>query len=596
MGNKISFKIGNSNTSTLPEQSAGQIIFDKGTSSILVDVDNENRQTFSRLGGWAANKIMATDNVGNTCVRDLTFDGLHIPTSGKVSRYIKCYSPANDIIKYIDEFGLDLEDGAELMLELVNGHTNGGIGLVIGNSFPLGIYFGDDFDAIPNLPAGTVLHLVYKNFTQPVEPRALTSQEIEEYFNFYFNDALIYDNIDCNVLTNEGAIVGSITFNNIRINDDVYPRPGGEQDTPEMAIGYQDVMSINLNIFDEEKSYFGWDGSTTLNCSIGDRIENDEKILRAHINSMNYDEGYTFKIFVAAMVKDFAVNGFVAMNAQSMVLGGRTTVESNTNSYLNHLIASRGEFPFGVGYDLLGVHANNSDVQSLVEAPQSLEGTDELLGLKYNEGKLYTNELHADKATIYGYCTTALNGYSPALSLVAGSETDSTKYSFQMRFDVDASSASYPNTTLVWSRATTYNWQVKRANNTTATASLTINGFSNPSDRTIKENFESLKLDSVFDALEPVAYNFIGDTKKNIGFIAQDVEKAFNDNGLVGSDYGVLQMPVSEDDLYGLNYSQIIALNTDQIQKLKVRVRELEEQINDLTVRMLIEESKGGSL
>ena len=594
MGNKISFKIGNSNNSALPPQDAGQIIFDKGTSSILVDVDKDHRQAFSQLGGWAANKILGTDDEGNIAPQDFTFDGAHLPASGKLSHYVKCYSSADDIIKYIDNPGIELEEGTELFLELVNGHANVGIGLIVGNSFPLGLYFGDDFDARPKLPAGTVLHLIYKNFSQPVEPRALTQEEIEEYFNIYFNNGITYENVEYNVQTNDGAIVGDITFNNVTIDQGVYPRPDGDQDATETSIGYQDIIGLNLDIFDEEKTYFARESASTLDAGFGNSVKNNERVFGVYIDSMSYDETYTLKIFVTGLKKGYALNGFTALNTQPMVLGGKTVVESGTSSYLNHLIAQSYEFSFNTGYDLLGVHSNRSSLQDLVEAPQSLKGNDSSLGVKYNNGKLYANEIGVDKATIYGYCTSFLSGYSPTLYFVAGSETDSTQHSFQMRFDVNATDATSPIMTLTQSRATVYNWQVKRANNTTATASLTINGFSNPSDKTIKENFEDLQLDSVFDALKPIAYNFIGDTKKNIGFAAQDVEKAFNDNGFVGSDYGVLQMPASEDDLYGLNYSQIIALNTDQIQKLKARVRELEDQLNDLTVRMLIEESKGG--
>lgn len=592
MGNIVSFKIGNSNNSTLPPQNAGQIIFDKGTSSILVDVDDENRQIFSRLGGWAANKIMGTDNVGQVCARNLTFNGKHIPTSGKVSHYVKCYSPANDIIKYIDDPGIDLEDGAELTLELVNGNTNDGLGLMIGNSFPLGIYFNGDYDSMTHLPAGTVLHLIYKNFNGIIEPRAVTDKEIETYFNIRFDQGLLYDSATWDLQTDGGSIIGNVTFNNVRVDESIYPRAEGN--APETALEYQALFDLNLDYFDENKCYFSENANTNLSGRVTDIINDNKKICRFYVDIIEYDTTYTISIFIVAVKKDYAINGFIALNGLSTVTGNNTILESNNTSYLNQLIAIHDEFSFDTGYDLLGIHANNSDTQTLTEIPSSLSGTENLLGIKYNNGKLYTNEVCADKMTIYGYCTNAIENHSPVIYLTAGTPGSTTKHSFQMRFDVNATSEDYPNTTLVWSRATTYNWQVKRANNTAATASLTINGFSNPSDKTIKENFEYLNLDSVFDALEPVTYNFIGDSKKNIGFVAQDVEKAFNDNGLVGADYGVLQMPTEENGLYGLNYSQIIALNTDQIQKLKKRVRKLEDQLNDLTVRMLIEESKGG--
>lgn len=114
------------------------------------------------------------------------------------------------------------------------------------------------------------------------------------------------------------------------------------------------------------------------------------------------------------------------------------------------------------------------------------------------------------------------------------------------------------------------------------------NGLNSSSDKNLKKNIESIPLayEKFFDNLLPVRYKF----KKNesnryhVGFIAQDVKNALDESGIPTSDFAGYLAYKKEDgtEEYGLRYGEFIALNTQMIQKLKRRVKELEEEIKAL--------------
>ena len=85
-----------------------------------------------------------------------------------------------------------------------------------------------------------------------------------------------------------------------------------------------------------------------------------------------------------------------------------------------------------------------------------------------------------------------------------------------------------------------------------------------------------------FDSLRPVTYKFNNGSSDRLhtGFIAQEVEQSLYNTGLSTKDFAGLCI---EEDYYALRYEEFIALNTDQIQKLKKRVSQLEQQLANLT-------------
>ena len=116
------------------------------------------------------------------------------------------------------------------------------------------------------------------------------------------------------------------------------------------------------------------------------------------------------------------------------------------------------------------------------------------------------------------------------------------------------------------------------------------NGTTTISDRTVKTNISNLnnieQYSLFFDYLEPVKYQFIEGVsgRYHTGFISQDIEQAIEKAGLTTQDFAGFVKDKDDDgnEHYYLRYEEFIALNTDQIQKLKKRIAELEKQIKEI--------------
>lgn len=117
------------------------------------------------------------------------------------------------------------------------------------------------------------------------------------------------------------------------------------------------------------------------------------------------------------------------------------------------------------------------------------------------------------------------------------------------------------------------------------------------SDRRIKANiaYDYDRYTDFFMALKPASYTYraISDDRTHTGFIAQDVEEALKDSGLLPADFAGLSIPSSPDEdfslenyssenSYMLAYSEFTSLNTYMIQKLYSRVEALEKEIAEL--------------
>ena len=144
-------------------------------------------------------------------------------------------------------------------------------------------------------------------------------------------------------------------------------------------------------------------------------------------------------------------------------------------------------------------------------------------------------------------------------------------------------------------------------------------GTTNLSDVRLKDNFTSLdKWSSFFDAIEPCAFKMkTGNSGRfHIGYKAQQIEQALVDNGLTTQDFGgFIKMPYLPDsdneevnkvyeevgikegeDEYGLIYTEFTALNTYEIQKLKTKVKEQQNEIEILKQRLEnLEQKVGGN-
>ena len=107
-----------------------------------------------------------------------------------------------------------------------------------------------------------------------------------------------------------------------------------------------------------------------------------------------------------------------------------------------------------------------------------------------------------------------------------------------------------------------------------------VNGTAVSSDRRKKEEIAPLdwRYKEFFKNLKPVAFKYIDGTsgRKHTGFIAQEVEEAAEKAGLSGKDLAVVVK--DPEGSYYLRYEEIIAVQTEVIQKLMARVETLEAE------------------
>lgn len=113
-------------------------------------------------------------------------------------------------------------------------------------------------------------------------------------------------------------------------------------------------------------------------------------------------------------------------------------------------------------------------------------------------------------------------------------------------------------------------------------------GSTDISDRNRKNSISTLEdnYNILFDNLLPIKYKYNEGTsdRYHTGFIAQEVGEALDKAKLSTQDFAglTIQNPNTEDELWGLRYSEFISLNTWQIQKLKKRASAAETRIMNL--------------
>ncbi len=121
-----------------------------------------------------------------------------------------------------------------------------------------------------------------------------------------------------------------------------------------------------------------------------------------------------------------------------------------------------------------------------------------------------------------------------------------------------------------------------------------VNGTIETSDKNQKEeiSYDISGFDILFDDLKPVSYRFKDGSsgRTHLGLIAQDVEESLNKNNIPSKNFAGLiksvkkksrnkeQSELTNDDYeYGLRYSELHAMEIDQIQKLKKEINELKQ-------------------
>lgn len=107
----------------------------------------------------------------------------------------------------------------------------------------------------------------------------------------------------------------------------------------------------------------------------------------------------------------------------------------------------------------------------------------------------------------------------------------------------------------------------------------------NTSDKTEKKdiNYDLSKYELLIKDLKPVSYKFNNGHRDHIGFIAQDIEESLIKNNIDSEEFaGFVKEYIDEENkyFYGLRYSEFIALQQWQIQKLESRISTLENLIS----------------
>ncbi len=114
------------------------------------------------------------------------------------------------------------------------------------------------------------------------------------------------------------------------------------------------------------------------------------------------------------------------------------------------------------------------------------------------------------------------------------------------------------------------------------------NAWISSSDIKVKNTIEDYpdEYETLFDNLKPrrFKYNKGTSNRKHCGFIVQEVREAMSAASVPASDFAVVCAFGDPDDdatEWGLRYEELIPLNTWEIQKLKRRVKELEEILKE---------------
>lgn len=100
------------------------------------------------------------------------------------------------------------------------------------------------------------------------------------------------------------------------------------------------------------------------------------------------------------------------------------------------------------------------------------------------------------------------------------------------------------------------------------------------SDRRKKKeiDYDVDKYEVLFDKLKPCSYKFNDRNRTHTGMIAQDLEQAMEECGILDKDFAALiKSPKEDGDYeYGIRYSEFVSLCIAEIQKLKKRIKKLE--------------------
>ena len=176
-------------------------------------------------------------------------------------------------------------------------------------------------------------------------------------------------------------------------------------------------------------------------------------------------------------------------------------------------------------------------------------------GENTNRASLNIKEKGIDLSILYDAV-----GYTPSISMGVGSQANT--------IDI---SANYITLSVDFQGTLQGTW-------------VTQTGAAITSDFNKKQNISTINssYEKFFNKIKPVTYQYKDgqSNRYHTGFIAQDIEKALAKTNISTQNFAGLVITSNND--YYLRYEEFIALNTWQIQKLKQRVTELENEIKEI--------------
>lgn len=124
-----------------------------------------------------------------------------------------------------------------------------------------------------------------------------------------------------------------------------------------------------------------------------------------------------------------------------------------------------------------------------------------------------------------------------------------------------------------------FNSQYIEGDNATIRNLVVTNSFTNNSDRRLKTNIKKLGNDytSLVKDIQPVTFRYKDSEEERLGFIAQNVEKAFLSKNLVNA-------PTRKNNagIYSLDYMQLIPILWKTVQEQQVLIENMQKEISIL--------------
>ena len=177
-------------------------------------------------------------------------------------------------------------------------------------------------------------------------------------------------------------------------------------------------------------------------------------------------------------------------------------------------------------------------------------------------------------------------GYGTGKTVTNGVEEDTVGVLLQ-----DLTDNNYFIATTTGVRMTSFSYAYKTPYSLSCYGSASATGgiaathpISITSDRQAKNDvdYDMERYEGMFKDLKPCSFTYKNEGEaaaSRIGFVAQDVLQAAEDNGLSRSDIGLL---TEQDGKYSLGYTEFVGLNTYMIQKILKKLETIDERLSAL--------------